>query len=86
MRGARCRFQNINYRVNTQFVLFTGGVNTNTLQTPNYNIIAQSPIITNAAPNQPVQASTPYRRTAARLRLCTSLSFTILDALVLHMV
>ena len=22
----QCRFQNINYRVNTQFVLFTGGI------------------------------------------------------------
>ena len=58
-RGAPYRFQNINYRVNTQFVMFTGGVNTNTLQTPNYNIIAQSPIIVNVAPNQPVQVCMP---------------------------
>ena len=56
MTGAGlCRFQNVNYRVDTQFVMFTGGVNTNTLQTPNYNIIAQSPIIVNLAPNQPTQ-------------------------------
>ena len=69
MRDVPCRFQNINYRVNTQFVLFTGGVNTNTLQTPNYNIIAQSPIITNAAPNQPVQVSQPCRHSVDGLGL-----------------
>ena len=52
-----CRFQNINYRVDTQFVLFTGGIG-NT-QAPAYNIVAQSPVITNAAVNQPVQVKAP---------------------------
>ena len=56
-----CRFTIINYRVNVQFVLFTGGVTTAnsgaTFQTPNYNIIAQSPVITNTVPNQPVQVN-----------------------------
>ena len=44
--------------------MFTGGVNTNTLQTPNYNIIATSPIIRNMAPNQPVQVRMPCRHSA----------------------
>ena len=52
-----CRFQNINYRVDTQFVLFTGGIG-NT-QAPAYNIVAQSPVITNVAVNQPVQVNRP---------------------------
>lgn len=52
-----CRFQNINYRVNTQFVLFTGGIGN--VAAPAYNIVAQSPIIVNSVPNQPVQASHP---------------------------
>ncbi len=62
-----CRFQNINYRVDTQFVLFTGGIG-NTAA-PAYNIIAQSPVITNSVPNQPVQASPPVGYVPARLHL-----------------
>lgn len=58
-----CSFQNINYRVDTQFVLITGGLGTDTTrQNINFNIVAQSPVITNAAPNQPVQVrSRPWQ-------------------------
>lgn len=54
-----CRFKLINYRADVRFSLITGGLGSN-LQAPNFTIIAQSPIITNTAVNQPVQVRCPH--------------------------
>ena len=67
-----CRFQLINLRSTFQFRLIVGGLGSN-LQAPNFNIVAQSAVIANSIPNQPVQVRKLSLMSCCHSHLCTQL-------------